>query len=137
MKLRQYKDKDGIIVELVYLELSFEYDGLIEGSRSGAHYVFRKQIQEELAQDSALYVEGFSEPDPRVEARWAQENSWPPAERVTVVCRSMWVPEGKHPHGRTRMTVKWYQDEGDPFVHLQRILSKISWKKYAKYEFVD
>lgn len=137
MKLRQFKDKKGIVLELIHLELSYMYDGLLEGSANGAHYVFRRQIQEELAEDSALYIEGFSEFDPGIDARWSDENTWPPAERITAVCRSKWVPEGKHPHGTTRMTIKWYQDEGDPFMHLQEVLRKISWADYAQYEFLD
>lgn len=133
MELRTFKDKDGIHIELLHLNLSYIYEGLIEGSRSGAHEVFRQDIARELSANKALYIVGFSEPDEQVEKRWADLEKWPPGELVIVRCRSKWVPPGKHPHGHTSLTIKWYQDGGDPFEFLSKVLMRISWQAYAKY----
>ena len=138
MKLRKYDNKDGVPVELLSLKLSYEYEGLIEGSRSGAHEAIRKRIYAELQLNNALYVVGFSEQDEEVEKRWSNRNEWPPSELVEVRCRSSWVPNGKHPHGHTYLEIKWYQDNGDPFDFLSKILNRISWKKYSTYvDLVD
>ncbi|OZG69958.1 hypothetical protein BTA51_28530 [Hahella sp. CCB-MM4] len=137
-KLRTYRDKEGLLVELLSLNLRYIYEGVIEGSRSGAHYVFRSEIDRELTENSSLYVVGFSEKDQEVENRWADEKKWPPHEEVTVRCRSKWVPEGKDPLGSTIMTIRWYQDEGDPFSYLSKVLSKVDWMRFAIYkEFID
>lgn len=137
MKYRQFVDQGGILVELMQLELSFVYDGLLEGSAEGAYMIFRQQIDSELASNPNVYWHGFSEVDAEVEERWSRPRTWPPAERVTAVCRSSWVPKGKNPLGTTRMSVKWYQDEGDPFERIESILRKIDWKLYARYELLD
>ena len=138
MKLRGFKDKNGLHIELLSLNLSYVYEGLIEGSRSGAHEVFRQNIDRELKSGRALYIVGFSEPDKEVEKRWSNLNEWPPAELIEVRCRSGWVPNGKHPHGHTSMTIKWYQDGGDPFDYLAKVVKKISWAEYAEYiELID
>lgn len=133
MKLRHYQDKDGIYIELLSLKLTYVYEDLIEGSPSGAHEVFRKQIQNELSAAKGLYFVGFTESDKHVQVRWANKTEWPPHERIEVRCRSRWVPPGKHPHGHTFLEIKWYQDEGDPFKYLSNIFKRLSWKEYAIY----
>jgi hypothetical protein len=138
MKLRSFTDKSGLQVELMSLKLSYVYEGLIEGSRSGAHEVFKRNIERELKSGRAFYVVGFSEPDAKVEKRWSNPDQWPPAELVEARCRSKWVPNGKHPHGHTSMTIKWYQDDGDPFSYLAQVIKRISWAEYSEYiELVD
>ena len=137
-KLRKFKDRDEIQIELLSLHLSYVYEGLIEGSHSGAHEVLRKKIARKLDASDSLFIVGFSEHDADVEKRWSKREKWPPAELVKVRCRSRWVPEGRHPHGHTFLQIEWYQDDGDPFDYLAKALKSISWKEYSKYmEFDD
>ncbi len=133
MELRNFRDEDGIYIELLSLNLSYVYEGLLEGSPSGAHEVFRKNIERELTTAKALYFVGFTEPEAHVQKRWADSKSWPPHELIEVRCRSKWVPLGQHPHGHTFLKVKWYQDKGDPFAYLANVLRRISWKEHARY----
>jgi hypothetical protein len=127
-----------LTVELLSLSLKYIYEGLIEGSREGAIYVLKREIEQALKANSALFVIGFSEPDEAIDARWAEKRKWPPHEEITVRLQSNWVPEGRKSDGKTVLTIRWYQDGGDPFAYLALMLRKIDWKKYSAYEdFVD